>query len=389
MPSKGLLLLTLNTFSSTGGIEKVCRVAGKALHEIAEERVERFRLFSVYDRSQDLLSKYLPSSAFFAFGGNRLRFVKKAITAGRGSHTVVLSHIHLLPVGFLIKLLSPRTQLVLIAHGIEVWKKLSFGKIAALKRVDVILPVSHFTKNKMVALNRLREDKFVVLNNCLDPFLERTMTPLDGKAEKAAIGFADGDKVLFTLTRLKSTERYKGYDRVIQALPQIVKKHPTVKYLIAGRYDEAEKARLDDLIHQQGVGDRVVFTGFVPDDRLQTLFSVADVYVMPSTGEGFGIVFIEALFYGKPVIAGNADGSVDAVAGGKLGLLINPDSTEEIAASVDEVLENPAPFIPNPSEVISRFGFAAYKLNLTRALGLEAPTKKHAARLPLIAEEKR
>ena len=72
------------------------------------------------------------------------------------------------------------------------------------------------------------------------------------------------------------------------------------------------------------LSESVIFTGYVKDEEVAAHFSIADIYIMPSTKEGFGIIFIEAMFYGKPVIAGNKDGSADALQNGTLGILVNP-----------------------------------------------------------------
>ena len=109
---------------------------------------------------------------------------------------------------------------------------------------------------------------------------------------------------------------------------------------------------------------QVIIAGFIPADELAAHFALADLYIMPSHKEGFGIVFIEAMFYGKPVIAGNADGSAEALDNGKLGILINPDDTEQITNAVIAVLENKHAFIPNIQQVMDKFSYPVYKKNL-------------------------
>ena len=89
---------------------------------------------------------------------------------------------------------------------------------------------------------------------------------------------------------------------------------------------------------------------------------------MPSKKEGFGLVFIEAMFYGKPVIAGNRDGSVDALGNGDFGLLVNPNEVVEIAAAINQVFENQQAYIPNREKVLNRFGYKEYKDNWTKIL---------------------
>ncbi|RYZ31676.1 MAG: glycosyltransferase family 1 protein, partial [Sphingobacteriales bacterium] len=358
------LFLTLNTFSSTGGIETVCRVAGKALHEIMEAEGGVYTHFALNDRPVDLLTPYVPSFSFRPFSGSKARYAWEAVATGIKCDVVILSHINLLLIGSLIKTLSPKTKVLLIAHGIEVWVALPAWKKRLLKQLHRILPVSQFTKEKMKALYGLADDQLTVLNNCLDPFLTRKMPDSDRPALRKKTGFTEQDIVLFTLTRLKSSEQYKGYDKVIRALPSVLKRYPTVKYLIGGKYDAEEKARLDQLIKELQLQDKVVFSGFVPDEDVEGLFTLADVYVMPSTGEGFGIVFIEALFYGLPVIAGNVDGSVDALDGGRFGLLVDPDDPAELQEAICGAIERREELTARAEAVVERFGFAAYKERL-------------------------
>lgn len=370
MLGKKLLFLTLNTFSSTGGIEKVCRVAGKALQEIAEENGSNFAMYAMNDKPSDVLRQYVSDKNFAGFSGNKLRFVVRSVRAGRNSHTVILSHINLLVIGFLVKLLSPKTKVLLIAHGIEVWEPLSKWKTKALKKLDLVLPVSHFTKEKMKTLYGVDDQKFKVLNNCLDPFLTKKaeQSATDRLAEK--LGLSPKDLVLFTLTRIKASEQYKGYDKVIQILPEIIRKYNNVKYVIAGKYDLEEKARMDILTESLGLEDKVIFAGFVAEEDVEAFFNLTDVYVMPSTGEGFGIVFIEALFYGKPVIAGNQDGSVDALANGTFGRLVNPTDLAELTDAVVDLIQNRNRYAPNPEMVENHFGYSSYKNKFSSIIAL-------------------
>ena len=120
---KKVLFLTLNTFSATGGIEKVCRVAGKALHEIMQEENGEAFVYSMYDKKTTATNPYFPDGIFRGFESKKIDFVLSAIKKGRIADIVILSHINLLSVGYLIKKLSPKTKLLLITHGIEVWER--------------------------------------------------------------------------------------------------------------------------------------------------------------------------------------------------------------------------------------------------------------------------
>jgi phosphatidylinositol alpha-1,6-mannosyltransferase len=92
--------------------------------------------------------------------------------------------------------------------------------------------------------------------------------------------------------------------------------------------------------------DNVVFTGYVSEDEKAFYYNAADVFVMPNRElengdvEGFGIVFLEANIYGKPVIGGRSGGAVDAIVDGKTGLLVNPIDIEEIASAIIRFLSN-------------------------------------------------
>ena len=108
--------------------------------------------------------------------------------------------------------------------------------------------------------------------------------------------------------------------------------------------------------------------GYIADNELGDHFGLADIYVMPSIKEGFGIVFIEAMYYGVPVIAGNMDGSVDALCNGELGLLVNPLDEVEIQHAIEKILANKTLYAPNRELLLKKFSYTTYKDNLNRLL---------------------
>ena len=333
-----ILFLTLKIFSATGGIEKVCRVAGKAMNDYSIEHNEKLKIFSMHDDAQTITEPYFPSSIFKGFAANKILFIVRAWKRGIKSRVVVLSHINLLLPGYLIKLFSSKTKLVLIAHGIEVWQPLSSFKQKMLQKVDLILPVSNFTKKKMKKIFHLPEEKFVVLNNCLDPFLPTPANEAERSEWREKYRIEENDILLMTLSRLSAKEKNKGYDRVLAAIKELQPEFPRLKYLFVGKYDEEEKKRLGVLTKSLGIEDAVIFTGFVPDTDLAFYYNMADVYIMPSEKEGFGISFIEAMYYNKPVIAGNRDGTQDALLNGQLGILIDPRSEKEIIKAIKGII---------------------------------------------------
>lgn len=367
--NKKVLFLTLRIFSATGGIEKVCKVVSMALEQLSHSLPFReLKIFSAYDKSNDANDNYITPSFFKGYGQQKIRFILGSIRTGLSMDIVVISHINLLSVGYFIKLLSPKTKIVLYAHGIEVWGPLSGMRKKMLHKCDKIICVSNFTKDKMLQDYKLDEKKISVINNCIDPYL-----PVADKKEKdnylcKKYGFADTDIILMTLTRLSSKELYKGYDHVLISLNNLKKQYPNIRYMIVGKYDEAEKKRLDGIIEEYSLQKYVIFTGYIPDIELAKHYCLGDIYVMPSKKEGFGIVFIEAMHYGLPVIAGNKDGSVDALANGKLGILVNPDDQDEINQAIEKIILNREQFVPQPALLHEKFSFQSYKNQLQEML---------------------
>ena len=364
-PKKNILFLTLKVFSATGGIEKVCKVIGKAIYSFSVEEKATIRVLSMYDQQEDADdNRYFTSDIFKGFGKSKMKFIVEAIWMGRKKNHIVLSHINLLLVGRMIKLINPSAKIILIAHGIEVWGKLSWIQQRMLTSIDTFVSVSQFTSMKLQENHQIDPLKCKVINNCLDPFIPNISSVVNEDNIRMKYGFTNDQKVMLTLTRISSKERYKGYDRVIEAMVNLIPRHPQLRYLLAGKYDSQEKQYLDQLIAHHGLKDFVVIPGFVSEEELDAHFSLADLYVMPSIKEGFGIVFIEAMHYGLPVIAGNMDGSVDALINGALGTLVNPLDTNDIEIAIDNILNDKNKYLPNEELLMESFGYDEYKRKL-------------------------
>ena len=139
-----------------------------------------------------------------------------------------------------------------------------------------------------------------------------------------------------TLARLAGKERYKGIDEVLDCLPVLVRERPALRYLIVG--DGGDRARLEAKAERLGVARHVVFAGYVPEREKPDHYRLADLFAMPGRGEGFGIVFLEALACGVPVVASRVDGSRETVRDGALGAAVDPSRPEEIVAAIREGL---------------------------------------------------
>lgn len=374
MPDKAnrpkVLFLNLTAFSQMGGLEKFNRCFLKALNQIETEGNLISEASSLYDTTTD--ERYYPRVKYKGFGRSRMKFVLSCIRQGMKQDVIVLGHINLAIVGVIAKTLWPRKRLVLITHGIEVWGAASSIQKMLLEKADKIFAVSEYTRRKLVEIQGVDERKTALFHNTIDPYF-----PLPNTFDKSGelmrrYGLKESDKVLFTLCRLSSNEQYKGYDNVIKAMKRLITKYPELKYVIAGKYDAIEKERIDLLLKEYGLTDKVVLTGFVADDEIVDHYQLADIYIMPSRGEGFGIVFIEAMACGCRVIAGNKDGSVDALKNGELGKLVDPENVEDIATSIDTYLSTEPWSSLNArqmqNDVMANFGFEVYQQRLRTLL---------------------
>lgn len=299
------------------------------------------RAHACHDSSSQRLDEYLDAASYRAFQGNRIHFTLRSILEGCRSDLVILTHINLSIVAAIIRLLHPRCRIWLIAHGIESWEPSTKWKKKRWKNFDRILCVSNYTREKIIHLHELDPKQCIVVNNTIDPFLQ-----LPSSFEKPAsmlqrYRILPTDKVVLTLARIASSEHFKGYDQVIHALSAIQQQVPGLKYILAGPSEPLEQQRLEALILRLQLQKQVILTGYIPETELKDLFLLADVFVLPSKKEGFGIVFIEAMVHGLPVICGNADGSTDAVRHIKMGTAIPPDDNTELQRAILSKLRLP------------------------------------------------
>jgi len=298
-------------------------------------------------------------------------------TIRRRPDLIVVTHINFAPVAYwLHKLLGVRY--LVVAHGVEIWKRPDQQVRTALRNASSLVAVSNYTRDRMSEVLNVSVDEIGLLPNTFDPDnFEPGPKP---RFLLKRYGLSEEQPVILTIARLASAERYKGYDQLLQALVDIRKRFPNVCYLLGGR--GPDRPRIERMVSQLGIKKNVVLAGYIPDEELNAHYNLCDVFAMPSKGEGFGIVFLEALACGKPVIAGNKDGSVDALLNGKLGVLVDPDNIAEIVTGISTILSERSEVRNQKSAELRRAVIEAYGYPrfVERLAGLVGPLIRDQSR---------
>ena len=365
-----IAFLYLNALSSVGGIQKFNTNIITALDAIGTEQNHKVRLLSLHDSQIG----DRPNIKFTSAKHSKFLFLLYSIYEVLKSDIIFLGHCNLaFPLTLLNKYIFKK-KIYLFVHGIEVWQTLPTYKRNAINLCNNLLTVSEFTAQKASKTLGINRDKFTIFHNTLS--FDNSFSIATQKPAKLLERYQlkEHDLLLLTITRLSYTEKNKGYDKVILALPQLLVKYPNLKYILAGKVDTSEKERILKLIQDLGVEEAVNLVGFITENELVAHYQLCDLFIMPSTKEGFGIVFIEATACGKPVIAGNKDGSVEALLQGQTGCLIDPENSLEISQAIDDYFSQQWPVHLTKGEIlrkvtIENFGFEKMKQNLEAIIG--------------------
>ena len=271
---------------------------------------------------------------------------------------VFCGHLFMAPLAMLIARLR-RAKLIMQMHGVEIQQPQSRLCRFAVEAADIILCVSRNTRAAVLSWAAIAPERVLVLPNTVD----EAFAPGDGAALRAELKLAR-KQVLLTVGRMDSRERYKGHDRVIAALPYLVARGLDVAYVVVGEGDDRE--RLEALANETGVGERVIWAGAVPAQRLIEFYRMADLFVMPSTREGFGIVFLEAMASGTPALGLASAGARDAFADGELGAAV---LEADFAASMLQLLTAAKPDRYVLADAVrARFGRQVFAANVHAAM---------------------
>jgi glycosyltransferase involved in cell wall biosynthesis len=363
-----------NLFEFKGGIQIYLQDVLRTLND----EFPRLSLF-VFDK----LDSHQPKNSFdfpqvsFLFSGNTpqywqtLHFTIKLILGALNNrpNLILCGHINFAPVAFLIYRITTVPYWIIV-YGTEVWDVQESSKIKALQAANQIISISSYTRERLINEQKISLEKISLLPVTFDA--DRFKVSSKPYYLLKRYGLQVQQPIILTVGRLSSFDRYKGYDQILKSLPKIRHEIPNIHYILVGKGDD--RPRIEQLISQLNLQECVTLAGFVADDELCDHYNLCDVFAMPSKGEGFGIVYLEALACGKPTVGGNQDGAIDALCQGELGALVNPDDVEAIAKTLIQILQGTYPnsLLYEPEllreKVIERFSVQQFNQTLSNLI---------------------
>lgn len=316
------VLLAPELFLAEGGIARILRVYLHALNEsgdatgvlVLNDDPASLRRIPAYLSLANVSPLCLASRSKF-------QFTLAALRAARGTDRIICGHIHLAAVARLAQVLNPGLRYSIVAHGIEVWRPYTGLERHTLSRAHRIFCVSNYTRSQILRFQpSLDPGRLVVQPNALGPDFE---FPPASPAPAAG----SGPRIL-SVGRLTSDDTYKGFDTLIEAMPLVRRRLPGAVLRIAGGGNDLP--RLRQLAAAQGDLGAVELLGRIDDRQLRDEYARCDFFALPSRKEGFGLVYLEAMSYGKPCLAARAGGAPEVV-DETVGELVSYGHLDEIA----------------------------------------------------------
>ena len=329
---------------AAGGVQRAGRHLASVMTEFAASRGMECRILSLNDGPE--LKRLTVAGREIVFTGSERakgRFLTTAIRAARRSaktknnaKLVVAGHPNLAPVVAAMRLAAPRLKAIICTHGVEVWEPLSRIRRMALRGAHLVLAPSKYTADHVAAIQRVAVEKVRVLPWALDPQFEAVAK--HAAKSMAPASFPEG-RVLLTVGRWRADERYKGMDTLITALPRLLPRWPELQLAMVGEGDDREW--LENLAEENGVDRHVHFLSGLSYEELASCYAHCEIFALPSKGEGFGLVYLEAMACVKPVIGGAHGGAPEVIDDGKTGYLVPHGDAVQLAAAIETLLANP------------------------------------------------
>lgn len=350
-----MLLVLSSLFGATGGIPAFNRLLVRAAVDDAAQKGTPLDIVALTD-ARDQVPDFALSEAvrYSPCGGDRRRCVLSVGRALRPFRPILFGHVNLTPLGLFARPFGVRYGV--IAHGTEVWSKLPAHRLMALRRAHVVACVSDDTSQRVRTVQGVAEGRCLRIINALPslpPRVERDSSPGAG-----------GPLRLLSVTRLHPGEP-KGIDLTLRAIAGLPP--GSIDYTVIG--DGADRPRLQALTGTLGLTEQVHFVGAVDDVARDQALSSCDLFALPSSSEGFGIVYLEAMAYGKPCLGARVGGTREVVDDEQTGLLVEPD-VESVRFGLQRL------FVPSLRQRLGRAGRRRVEEHFTYAA-----FREHATRL--------
>ena len=353
--------------ASVGGIQMAGRQTAAALASIASERGRSCVFLSLNDADGEreaaagqLLFKYR------GFARSKSRFILAALGLARARPDIIFAaHPHLAPIAAAMKLLARQAQIVIGTHGIEVWQPLTAFRRKALRGADIVIAPSSDTARKLTAVQGVRAENIRRLPWPLDPdFLN--LANLPGNLPRPS-QFPNG-RVVLSVGRWAASERYKGADLLIHVVSELAQEFPDLHLVLVGDGDDVP--RLKKLALAANTRDNVHFISGLSRSELAACYAACDIFALPSTGEGFGLVFLEAMAFQKPVIGTTVGGIPDIVEDGITGILVDPENPSLLSIALRSLMSNDVLRLQMGQQgaeaVRARYAFDYFRANLAQ-----------------------
>jgi glycosyltransferase involved in cell wall biosynthesis len=333
-----ICVLSASTFSQEGGIQRVTHTVLRLLREHFPD--SPLDLFSLHDDPAARPCKELAEAAregpfgYHPFGASRVRYSHAVMRflLTRQPELVISDHAHLDMLPWLAKRWYGFRFVSFVYHAeLATLKAL---RRRALRSSDLIIAISEFTAREARRVLGPHE-RLVVCHLGLHPDYPTWVE----HAPPAPAALA-GRRVVLIVGRMVGPSRDKGHETLIRAMPDVARRVPDALLVMVGQGED--RPRLGRLVQELNVAGHVYFAGAVPDTALPAYYEAAEVFAMPSYAEGFGLVYLEAMYHGKPCLAGNADAAREVVLDRETGLLVEPGNVAQTRDAVLDLLLDPA-----------------------------------------------
>jgi phosphatidylinositol alpha-1,6-mannosyltransferase len=353
-----------------GGVQEAGRQTAVALEQIAARRGWFTHFLSLNDPpGRQSFDTGESKISFRGFGRAKGQFVFAALRlVQRDARIVLAAHPHLAIVAHFMKLASlERLKTIVMSHGVEVWKPLPFLRHNALLRADRLVAPSSDTSQRLAAVQNIAKERIRKLAWPLSP---KFLVLADSRAELPESPHLPQGQIILTVGRWSASERYKGADDLIRAVAQLCPAFPGLHLVAVGGGDDLP--RLREIVSETGIANRVHFFDGLSREEVAACYARAHIFALPSTGEGYGMVFLEAMAFGAPIVAAACGGSTDLVHDGSNGLLVPPKNVEELAHALGRLLTDDSLRLRlgrrGAETVRQRYRFEIFEANLERIL---------------------